>query len=234
VFQRSYIYHPSSQDFISCEGFSEYEAREYDGTRFYEKSGNREGVIIYYHGNAGSACDRSSVKDVFEKTGQTVIFVEYTGYSNDEEKPSRDALLQDVKNMHKYLQKKTFEEVIVYGQSIGGSIASYHASLGGVDMLILVAPFSRLSDVVQVMYPLYPISVLLREEYDTVKWLEGYTGEVVIFHGDDDRVVPPKFSRILYQRIPSDQKEYITFPESGHNTLWYSNDFVNALSSALE
>ena len=89
------IYYPDNQDFYGCEGFKDYEKINFNGTRFYlfEQS---DSVLVYYHGNAGSACDRSFLKDIFEQSNHTLVFVEYAGYSNDTKKPSVVLFLKDV------------------------------------------------------------------------------------------------------------------------------------------
>lgn len=228
-FQKSFIYYPNNQNFEECDGFKDYKKLSFNKTRFYFKDNSKEKVIVYYHGNAGSACDRSRVKDVFEQSKSSLIFVEYAGYSNDQKKPSRDLILKDVENIHTFIKEKDYNKVIIYGQSIGSGAASYHAYLGNVDNLILVTPFSRLSDVVRANYGIYPISIMLREEYDNVKWLRDYHGSLVIIHGDSDRIILPRFSQNLFDEILLENKEYILIEDVGHNDIWLSSEFKKVL-----
>ena len=76
-----YIYFPNEQDFNNCPGFSDSEKKEHQGTRFYYTE-NSDKLLIFYHGNAGSACDRAFIKDQFKQMGYSTIFVEYAGFSN--------------------------------------------------------------------------------------------------------------------------------------------------------
>ncbi len=223
--QKSILYHPDNQDFKRCSGFKDYQKLEANGTRFYFKEGQGDDVIVYYHGNAGSACDRSYARAVFEQSDASLIFVEYAGYSNDDVNPSEELILNDVENIHNYIYEKDYEEVTVYGQSIGSGAASYHAGLGDVENLILVSPFSSLEKVAQSKYVIYPASILLTKEYDNVKWLKDYHGRLLIIHGDSDSIIPEKFSKELYQSIPSLEKEYILIEERGHNDIWLSANF---------
>jgi hypothetical protein len=231
--QRSMIYFPSTQDFDSCSGFSEYEKVRYNGTRMYVKNQSPD-VIIYYHGNAGSACDRSITSSVFEETGSSVIYVEYAGYSNDPQPPSRERILNDVRNVQAFTAEKGYDRVTVYGQSIGSGPASYHASLGNVDTVILVTPFARLSDVAQSQFPMYPVGLLLQEDYDNVSWLSEYDGDVIILHGDQDEVIADRFSRDLYEELQTGKKEYLRIEGVGHNDMWSSASFRNTLSDLLQ
>jgi hypothetical protein len=227
------IYFPSAQDFDSCPGFSAYEKVRYNGTRMYVKNQSLD-VIVYYHGNAGSACDRSITSSVFEETGSSVLYVEYAGYSNDPQSPSRERILGDVRNVQVFIEEKGYESVTVYGQSIGSGPASYHASLGGVDRVILVTPFARLSDVAQSQFPMYPVGLLLQEDYDNGAWLSEYDGEVIILHGDQDEVIADRFSRDLYEELQTEKKEYVLIEGVGHNDIWRSVNFQEKLSSFLE
>jgi len=230
-FQKSMMYFPNNQNFGDCAGFSDYEKINHKGTRMYYKNGS-EKVVIYYHGNAGSACDRSSVKETFEKTNSSVIFVEYAGYSNDGKKPSRELILKDVKNVHDYVKK--FRSVSVYGQSIGSGAASYHAYLGGVDNLILATSFSSLTDFAKSQYKIYPVTMLLREKYNNVKWLQNYKGRILIIHGDKDNIIPYKHSKKLYEEITTEKKEYVLIKGKGHNDIWDSKEFKEKVESFLK
>ena len=162
-----------------------------------------------------------------------MIFAEYAGFSNDDVKPSRGLILKDVENIHAYVVEKEFKSVIVYGQSIGSGAASYHAYLGDVDDLALITPFSRLDDVVQSKYIIYPAFILLREKYDNVGWLKNYQGSLLIVHGDNDLVIPHKFSQKLFDEIPGKNKKYILIEGMGHNDIWSSAIFQDTVSGHI-
>jgi len=227
--QKSMLYYPDNQDFESCSGFNDYQKINFNGTRFYYKQGSFDNIIIYYHGNAGSACDRSYFKLFFEQSNSSIIFVEYAGYSNDNTKPSKELILQDVDNINNFVKENSFKNVIVYGQSIGSGVASYHSFIGDVNSLILVGSFSSLTDVAQSRYIIYPASVLLREKYDNVKWLQSFEGNVIILHGDSDQLIPYKFSQKLFNEITTEKKEYVLIDGKGHNDIWNSSIFREKL-----
>lgn len=231
--QNSMIYYPDNQNFEDCAGFLDYEKISYNETRFYFRQGS-ENLMVHYHGNAGSACDRSFFREYFEQENNSIIFVEYAGYSNDSRKPSKELILQDVRNVHDYIKKGSFERVMVYGGSIGSGPASYHAFLGSVDYLIFVTPFSSLVDVAQSKYILYPVSILLRENYDNLGWLENFYGKVIIFHGSNDLVIPNRFSKKLFDGLVTEKKEYVLIEGYGHNNLYNSKNFQEKLSMFIK
>jgi len=223
--QKSMLYYPDNQDFENCSGFNDYQKLNFNGTRFYYKQGPLDNVVVYYHGNAGSACDRSYFKSFFEQSNSSVIFVEYAGYSSDDIKPSKKLILRDVDNINGFIKENSFKNVIVYGQSIGSGAASYHSFVGDVNSLILVGSFSSLEDIVQSKYIIYPASILLREKYNNVKWLQGFEGNVIILHGDSDQAIPHRFSQKLFNEITTEKKEYVLINGKGHNDIWNSPIF---------
>lgn len=231
--QKSLLYHPNNQDFNTCEAFKDYQKINSNGTRFYFKQGSNDNVIVHYHGNAGSTCDRAFTRPMFEQFNTSIIYVEYAGYSNDIVSPSKELILKDAKNIHDFIQKNEFTNVIVFGQSLGSAAASYQTSLGNVDHLILVTPFSTLQEVAQSMYKIFPASILLTENYDNIKWLQENENNLLIMHGDNDRIIPHKFSKNLFNKVPTDNKKYVLIEGSGHNDIWSSTKFQNTLNDYL-
>jgi esterase/lipase len=224
--QISMIHHPSKQDFDDCPAFNDYENKNHLGTRFYLKHNPQsDTVIIDYHGNAGSACGRVQTKALLEQSAASLIFVEYAGYSNDTVKPSKKLILKDVENIHDYLNKSDYKNIIVYGQSIGSGPASYHASIGEVNKLILVTPFYNFIDLVNETTLIYPLSLILTENYDNSAWLEEYQGDLLIVHADQDTVIPQKFSKQLFHEAKTKNKKYFTVKNTNHNNLTIHSDF---------
>lgn len=217
--QRELIYHPAVQNFNDCLGFQEYQKINYRGTRFYLKQ-QSENVLVYYHGNAGSACSQSSLKAQFEATGYSLIFPEYAGYSNDDQTPSKALLFNDVENINAYLSEQNYKKTIVYGQSLGTAAASYQAKLGQVDGVILLSPFTRMQDVVQKRVGIYPTALLLTETFDNITALQDYKGSVLILHGEQDTLIPPAQSATLFGSLSTNQKEYIVIPNKDHFDMW--------------
>lgn len=234
VFQKSLLYHPNKQDFYTCQAFKEYKKKTFNGTRFYYKQGNNETVIIHYHGNAGSTCDRSFTRPMFEQFDASIIYVEYAGYSNDTVRPSKKRILKDVKNIHNFVMQENYTNIIVYGQSLGSAAASYQAYLGNVNHLILVTPFSTLQELAQSMFKIYPASLILTEKFDNIKWLKEYENNLIIIHGDKDKIIPPKFSKILYNKVSNKNKEFVLIQGSGHNDIWRHSEFQQTLTSFLD
>ena len=220
-FQKSLIYHPDQQEFSSCPEFDRSEVIAPGGTRAYYKRLS-DTVVIVYHGNAGSACDRSFIRDALSRSGVSYLFVEYSGYSGDTTPPSKEAILHDAQNISEFVQRQGFSRVIVFGESLGASVATYHSSIAPVDDLILVSPFYTLGDVAKSRFGLYPIDLLLTENYRSDIWMrQTKARHIVLLHGEADTTIPVSQSRQLSTLVPVDNKELITIPGANHNDMYH-------------
>lgn len=220
IFQKSLVYFPDNQDFNTCSFFEDSEKINIDGTRMYYKK-NSDKLVVFYHGNAGSACARTYLKKKFEKLGLSYIFVEYAGYSSDTNKPTKKLLLKDVEKVNQFLIDKDFSQITVMGESLGTALAIYHSTIMDVDKLLLISPFFSMAEVASNNFRIYPISLLLRENYDNGKWIENSkTKSLEIIHGNIDEIIPIEQSKKLYNKVFIANKKYIEVIGANHNDIY--------------
>ena len=200
------------------------------GTRLYlsKAVASNTPVAVVYHGNAGSACDRTYYVSSFAKAGYATILVEYAGYSADPVPPSHERIKQDVRNVIDYLAHNSGREVVVVGESIGSGPASYHAALASPARLVLITPFTDLHTLAHYHYWFYPTRLVVDNAFDNVALLAGYEGPVLLLHGEQDTIVPPKMSGALAAQQPA-LRDLIMFPGVGHNGLLLHPDFTETL-----
>jgi pimeloyl-ACP methyl ester carboxylesterase len=232
-FQTSFIYYPDQQVFGNCPKLPEgTKAVTYgtEDTRAYY-GGEGETLVVVYHGNAGSACDRSWLAtSLFIPAATSFLLVEYTGYSNDSKEPSAEAILRNVRDTIEYVGVLKYEKVIVMGQSLGAAAATYHAAnADNVDGLFLSTPFISLAQVAKEQYPFYPIDLLLRERLPTAEYLKEVEVPLVIAHGTNDNIAPPHHAEYLFELSPSKEKELLTVEGVGHNSLYNSLKWQQAV-----
>ncbi|HYF05552.1 MAG TPA: alpha/beta hydrolase [Patescibacteria group bacterium] len=191
---------------------------EYEGTRMYVHKATDNWVVIY-HGNAGSACDRSYYLNYFSPKNFSYIIVEYAGYSNDKNSPSQSALMQNVEAANNYIKTQNPTTITVIGESLGTALASYHSKINPPNKLLLISPFDSLSRVSQSHYWFYPTSLMLLDKFPAVKWVKG-SNNVLIIQGTMDTLIPNIFGQALYEQISGKNKSLIKIPGAGHNDIY--------------
>lgn len=230
--QEKVVYQPFAQDFNSCSGFSKAEIVSYQDTRMYIGRNSAEPVVVLYHGNAGSACDRAFYADLFSNAGYGYIIVEYAGYSNDTRVPSHELIKQDVEHVVSYLKNEGVESVSVAGESIGTGAATYHASIAPPEKLLLISPFTDLRAIARNRFWFYPTGVLVDNAFNNLAALDTYRGEVTIVHGTSDTIIPYKLGDQLFQSLQT-TKKLVPIENAGHNDLFQYEDTYTAVSEFL-
>lgn len=243
IFQRSLIYVPFRVDQIvvadagHLAGRTEHvsvEASEgitLNGWRI-RPPGERRRTILYCPGNAANRIYRVSTLDVLSENGSEVFLFDYRGYGENEGSPSEEAIAADVREIWDWLTTEQGippEEIIVYGQSLGGGVAvrlvadlaAENVSPGG---LLLVSAFSSMVDAASNRFAWLPVSLLLRDRYPSEQRIEKITCPILHIHGARDRIVPIWLGEKLFARAPANSlsglpRKFVTLPHAGHNDI---------------
>ena len=209
AFQRQLIYFPqtaSEPDLVSeatAVGWQPW--RDTDGGligwRPADKS-NAARRMLVFHGNAGYALHRTYFAAGLGEDWEVLLF-EYPGYGARGGKPSAESIKAAASEAVKALTQEDAPPVYLLGESLGSGVASYLAGafpqqIAGV---LLVTPFTRLSDVASHHYPWLPVRALLRERFDSVGSLAGYGGPVAFLVAGEDEVVPAELGKKTARRL---------------------------------
>jgi pimeloyl-ACP methyl ester carboxylesterase len=232
VYQENIVYYPNTQDFINCEDFKTAKKIDYNGTRMYVKDTDKP-IVVLYHGNAGSACNRKFYADIFSQAGYGYMIIEYAGYSNDAKNPSHELIKHDVQNVLEYINENHFSRITVVGESIGTGVASYHVSLQSPDKLLLISPFSDLADIAKNRFWFYPTSILVNNAFDNIANLSQYQNPITIIHGNNDTIIPHKLGQKLFISLKT-KKNFVTIEGAGHNDLFVYPETYTTVTNFLK
>lgn len=180
--------------------------------------------VLVFHGNAGNALHRIYFVDGFEAAETSVwdvVLFEYPGYGPRPGKPAESTILPAAAAALKQLLKENPEPVFLVGESLGSGpacrlAAEYPSAVAG---LWLVTPFTSLADAARIHYPYIPVRRLLRDRYDNVAALQSYKGPLAVLTAGQDRVVPARLGRRLYESAAALRKHWMQQPGADHNTL---------------
>jgi pimeloyl-ACP methyl ester carboxylesterase len=159
-----------------------------------------KGIILFCHGNGGNISNRTSYLPIFKDLGLSTFLFDYRGYGKSEGQPSEEGTYADVEAAWQYLtqeRKIPPQKIIVYGESLGGAIASYivqttaqQNSQNSAAGLILASTFTSISDRAAELYPFLPIRLLSRFNYNSRDRLPNIKIPVLIIHSTDDEIIP--------------------------------------------
>ncbi len=191
------------------------------------------GAVLYLHGNAGSLSSWGSIASDFLDHGYDVLIPDYRGYGKSTGKiTSERMLLEDAAEAYEYLKRHhTEDRIIVYGRSLGTSIATHLAANNSPKMLILESAYYSLRDLARRQFPYLP-PILLKYPLRTDVWITDVTCPIYLFHGTTDELVPYEASERLLSRIRSEH-ELFAIQGGGHNDLGQFSEYHNRLDQLL-
>jgi len=223
--QKEMVYFPNEKDFFECKNFKTSEIKEYKNTRFYEVSWEKNNVIVFFHWNAWSACDRTFTLNLLKQTWNTIIFVEYFWYSEKENNPNIKEILNNSQEIWEYIKLKNFEKTYVMWRSLWTWPASFFAKNFEANKLLLISPYSQLYKVAMLQYPLLPVYLLFTENYENEKYLKKYSWDLLIIHWKKDKVVPYSLWMKLHKSLKeNNNKKFVSKEEwTHHNILDFSD-----------
>ena len=227
--QRQLIYYPQVEPeesllrAASGLGLLEWRDRAGELVGWHSRaSGDDANRVVVFHGNAGYALHRDYYVAGFLAQAQPweVYLFEYPGYGARPGEPSESAIKSAAGRAVESLLGDDARPLYLVGESLGSGVATYLASIfperiGG---LLLVTPFTRLSDVAAHHYSFLPVRSLLSEQYDSLEALGHYTGPVAFLLAGSDEIIPTALGQQLYEAYPG-PKWLRVEPGAGHNTL---------------
>lgn len=230
--QRRLIYFPSTaepaalEEMAQSEGFKPLAGATGETIAWIHSprdGGAPDAVFIIFHGNAGFGLHRSYYRDALrELSGDrwACVVLEYPGYGARSGSPSKDSLEAAAAEVLDVILALHPAPVYLIGESLGGGVATSLAASHpeAVRGLLLVTPFTSLAEVGQYHYPLLPVRLLLRDNFDNTRNLKQYRGPVGIILAEGDRVIPASIGKKLYDSYEGPRRLW-TQPGAGHNTL---------------
>jgi uncharacterized protein len=119
----------------------------------YFNADHPKGVVLYFHGNAGSLRSWGAVAASFVGRGYDVLMPDYRGYGKSSGWIASEQMLHDDAAVaYQYLLGRYPEDqIVVYGRSIGSGIATYLAKTHRPRMLILETPYFSLKEIVMLL-----------------------------------------------------------------------------------
>jgi hypothetical protein len=196
------------------------------GWRASHPSGAATARLIVFHGNAGSALDRTHFVKAFQSPkvapALDVYLMEYPGYGPVEGTPTEASLRVAALAGIDALGDKP---LLLCGESLGGAVASLAAAQrpGTVRGLVLVAPLKNLAEIGKRHYPLLP-SFLLRDRMEADAALATFKGPAAFLIAGRDEVVFTDLSLGLRDAHGGPHRTWME-PMASHNGL----DFNPAL-----
>jgi fermentation-respiration switch protein FrsA (DUF1100 family) len=194
--------------------FENVEFKTEDGLRltgWYIPAENAKFTVLFCHGNGGNIMHRLDSINLFYKLGLSCFIFDYRGYGESEGRPSEEGTYLDARSAYEWLTKEkkiSPDDIILFGRSLGGSIAAQLATKVKARALIVESTFTSYIDIGKKFYPYMPVCWFARFSYRTIDYVKDVRCPVMFIHSRNDETVPFEFGLELYEAA-NEPKEFV-------------------------
>jgi len=176
-------------------------------------------IVLYFHGNGDYLAGffgrfRDLIAD-----GTGVVALSYRGYAGSSGSPSEQGLLLDAASAYAFTSARySADKIVAWGFSLGTGVAVAVAAEQPVAKLILEAPYSSIADVAALVFPIYPVRLVIKDPFRSDLRIPRVKVPLLIMHGARDRTIPIAFGERLFA-LAHEPKQFVRLPEGGHADL---------------
>ncbi|MDR1163753.1 MAG: alpha/beta fold hydrolase [Candidatus Accumulibacter sp.] len=251
VFKNRFAFHPDREILITPKDLKlDYEEawlKTPDGLRMKAwrilppsgAAGRTSRTVLVFHGNGGNMSHFSQWEEL-HSLGLTVMTIDYPGYGMSEGAPTEERTYQAAEALWRWALERGAApgEIVLYGFSLGGGVASRLALDHPPAALVLDSSFTRLRDVPATHTPaLSPLlRLILGNAFDTKTRLETIRCPLLVLHSPEDRVVPFVLGKEVFESYRNNRKEMVVgtgghqdFSQNRALYLKKIRDFLNEL-----
>jgi pimeloyl-ACP methyl ester carboxylesterase len=177
-----------------------------------------KGTVVVFHGNAGTAADRSYYVNALASLGYRVILAEYPGYGARKGELGEIPFVNDAKETLRLASEKYGNPIYLLGESLGCGVAAAVAKGTPVQIkgIILITPWDTLLAVAKEKFRWLPVRLFLSDKYDNIQNLKAFQGRIAIIGAERDDVIPIHHAQALYTSLLLNKKMW-TINGAGHN-----------------
>ncbi|HPV50240.1 MAG TPA: alpha/beta hydrolase [Smithellaceae bacterium] len=241
--QNKFLYFPNdewpSEAMLAAENLALWQATgaDFRGLISIGNAPAPSGTIVLFHGNGGTAYDRSFYLEPLTELGFRVILAEYPQYGGRPGKVGEKPFVADGLETVRHAFAQYGEPLYLLGESLGCGVAAAVAKKTSTPIagIILITPWDTLAAVAKSLFPFLPVTMLLTDKYDSIGNLQSFKGNISVVGAERDEILPIRHAHNLFANLPEGKKRMWVIQGAGHNdwpfhaddSLWREmTDFV--------
>jgi pimeloyl-ACP methyl ester carboxylesterase len=189
---------PDDPPYVTPAGAARLELRDALGAAVvateFPPPDERARTVVLFHGNGETMGNRVALTEGLRARGLGVVLVEYPGYgmASASGPPTEAGLYGAAAAALDALETQGIgpARVALVGISLGTGVAAEMAARGRGAALVLVSPFTSITDMARRTVPFLPVTWICPDRYDTIGKATRIREPTLVIHGDEDEVVP--------------------------------------------
>jgi len=196
----------------------------------YENKAN-DYLMIYFQGNSKNLQNFLNNHSMVLDWGYNVLVTDYRSFGKSTGKLSGETkMYADADIIFEYALKLGYQpdNIILYGYSMGTSMAAYLASTRKVKGVILESAYSSIPEISWVgdKAPAYKLNTAEKAKHINIPTL--------LIHGDKDNVITSDHSNRIFKNLKSDNKKKIILRGGGHGDLKQRPEYQKMINDFID
>jgi pimeloyl-ACP methyl ester carboxylesterase len=183
-------------------------------------------TVLFCHGNAGNIMHGLDNLRLFHELRLSCFIFDYRGYGRSTGKPRESGTYRDARAACEWLVREkhvSVEQIILFGHSLGASIAAHLAGRVQVRGLVVEGAFTSYPDMGARFYPYMPVRIFAFFRYNTRAHIRRVHCPVMVMHSKHDELVPFEFGVRLYEAA-NEPKRFVETVGSHNDSLVASGE----------
>lgn len=195
------------------------------------KLANGDLTVLYCHGQGGNNMFYLDTVNLLNGLGLNCLIFDYRGYGQSTGRPTERGTYCDIRAAYRWLTKTKKippEKIIIFGWSLGGSLAAYLAGKTKPRGLVVEGAFTSYRNIGARYYPYMPVRMFAAFNYPTIEMIRKVKCPVLVIHSREDETIPFEMGLELYDAA-NEPKEFVEI-HGGHNDAFLisSETYKNA------
>jgi len=177
-------------------------------------------TLLYCHGNADCVSQLAEVSRIFYDFGFDMLIFDYRSYGGSQKAGlSEESVDQDAISAYQWVKARGFKDdrIIIWGHSLGSSIAAWLATQTKPAGLILEGAFPSIYAVSRLRNPWLLIAPsMIHSKFETEKYVIQRTCPLLMIHAEKDTIIPIDLGRKVFAGA-AEPKQWIEVKGINHN-----------------
>lgn len=199
---------------------------ELEAWKFSKPNSKANKVAIIFHGNADPNLAIDPLSKWATNLDYTAYAFHYRGYGRSTGWPSEQGLYKDAKSVVDFIinqDKVLAKDLLFIGYSLGTPVAAKAASIYQPGILVLLAPFANIADVISAKTFYKYLVDFLWYEFPTEKFISEVNNScLIIARAEQDALVPKgQTEKIIAAYQAKDRIKYLVSPTAEHGNVFF-------------
>jgi fermentation-respiration switch protein FrsA (DUF1100 family) len=192
--------------------------------------------IIFYLGWNAENTDYHFVRERTWWSDCIFATMNYRGYGESNGKANEKNMHEDsVRLFEQIYDYHKPKKVYIVGRSLWTNPAIYLSLMkkDTVNKLVLITPYDSMAHVAGWHYPIFPVSLLIKDSFNSAELVKNLPTETLIFQASNDTVIPAIHTEKIIGSFESKKPTVERIPQSDHNSISESPVFIEKIEEFI-